>query len=389
MAGQDDSHYRPGRGLPHYLLSRNYDTSSTDSDGASRIFASSSASMTSNKESDCSSVLQIPRTFSYMSTSSSFTWSDTNSISSAPSTFQYEASQASRSINDDTRTLRNETPIHSTSEASSTSLKQSASSMSFLSDVYTASTFLTNAKNPDVNITSNWNYNSAISTRPEDMFPPYVPIFSDNEIKLLHKEAEPSGLYLISFFALHFHTLLSDAMVVNDVEDRAAATVNDVIPKTISYDACCLFGDETVGNCGHTSRREIWSFVKHRSVPLLSNIDHYGWSQECVTFAYLSELDIRSYLKNNGTISKKEDDNLIMNEKNLIANRLLRKNILVDNSMRICPRHRGAYGIDWCNRTTVCHHPDHGPSYSLSVKDCRRAKLNVCLKIEGFPIGGR
>ena len=31
------SHYHPGRGLPPHLLSRNYETSSTDTDGASRI----------------------------------------------------------------------------------------------------------------------------------------------------------------------------------------------------------------------------------------------------------------------------------------------------------------------------------------------------------------
>ena len=108
MAGQDASRYQPSRGLPPYLLSRNYADSSTDNDGASKIFAASSCSMTSNKDSDCSSVSHVPHTFSYMSTSSSFTWSDTTSISTAPSTFEYQTSNVSRLTDDETRTLRSE-----------------------------------------------------------------------------------------------------------------------------------------------------------------------------------------------------------------------------------------------------------------------------------------
>lgn len=271
MAGQDHSNYRPGRGLPHYLLSRNYETSSTDSDGASRIFASSSGSMTSNKESDSSSVLQIPRTFSYMSTSSSLTWSDTTSISLGPSTFQYEPSNANRSRNDETQTLRNETFIHPTSEASSGSMQKSVSRMSFASGAYTGHVFSDNTKDYDVNITSNWKNNSAISTRPEDMFPPYVSIFSDNESELLHEEAESSGVYLISFFALHFLTLLSDTMVVNDVENQAVDTTDYVIPRIIKYNECCLFGDKTVGACDQASRRELWSANDFGNILILSN----------------------------------------------------------------------------------------------------------------------
>jgi hypothetical protein len=118
-------------------------------------------------------------------------------------------------------------------------------------------------------------------------------------------------------------------------------------------------------------------------------IDHYGWSQGCVTFAYLSELDIRSYLKQNGIISKKEDDNIVMNEKNLIANRLFLKNILVNDIMRICPKHRSSFGIDWFHKKTTCHHPDHNSSNRSALKDCRPVNLTTCLKVEGFPIGGR
>ena len=103
------THYYPGRGLPPYLLSRNYETSNTDNDEASGIFASSSCSTTSDKETDASSVLSLPRAFSYMRTSSSFTWSDTTSISTAPCTFESSTSSVRRSIDAETQTLRNET----------------------------------------------------------------------------------------------------------------------------------------------------------------------------------------------------------------------------------------------------------------------------------------
>ena len=102
------SHYYPGRGLPLYLLSRNYETSGTDNDGTSRIFALSSCSTTSDTETDASSILSLPLTFSYMSTSSSFSSSDTTSISTAPNTFEYSTSSTERSIDDETRTLRSE-----------------------------------------------------------------------------------------------------------------------------------------------------------------------------------------------------------------------------------------------------------------------------------------
>ncbi|CAF2613025.1 unnamed protein product [Rotaria sp. Silwood2] len=204
MAGQDA---QPGRGLPPYLLSRNYADSSTDSDGASRIFAASSCSMTSDKDSDCSSVSHMPRTFSYMSTSSSFTWSDTTSISTAPSTFQYETSSMSHSIDDETRTLRSEafsTGIESLSsnsgvgpiyEASSGSMQKTTPSNFSRSDLYTGPVCLTNTNNFNANISSAWDFNAPASSRPEDMFTPYVPIFSNIDNERHHERNESSGLY--------------------------------------------------------------------------------------------------------------------------------------------------------------------------------------------------
>ena len=36
-----------------------------------------------------------------------------------------------------------------------------------------------------------------------------------------------------------------------------------------------------------------------------------------------------------------------------------------------------------------CHHPDHEPGLHSYTSDCRQASLATCLKIEGFPGGGR
>ena len=189
MVGQDVSRYQPGRGLPPYLLSRNYADSSTDSDRASRIFAASSCSMTSDKDSDCSSVSHMSHTFSYMSTSSSFTWSDTTSISTAKSTFEYQTSNVSRLTDDEARTLRSEAlsmdkkslssyyGTCSSNKASSASAETTLSRNSFMNDVYTGPFFLNKSNDYGTNITSEWDYNSAPVSRPEDMFTSYVNSF--------------------------------------------------------------------------------------------------------------------------------------------------------------------------------------------------------------------
>ena len=177
-------------------------------------------------------------------------------------------------------------------------------------------------------------------------------------------------------------------MTTDEVETQST-TVNMEIPANINYDECCLFGDKTVHTCGQNAKRECYRLVNSMLYMFCYQIDHYDWSRECVTFAYLSELDIRSYLKQNKVISKKEDDNIVVNEKNLIANRLIRKSILVEDNMKICPKHRSSFGIDWFSRNTMCHHPEHDSGHNSAMKDCRRVKLTTCLKIEGFPIGGR
>jgi len=118
-------------------------------------------------------------------------------------------------------------------------------------------------------------------------------------------------------------------------------------------------------------------------------LDYTDWTTECISFAQLAQRDIRHYLKRLRVITNKEEDSIIMNEKNLIANRLLLKNIFVDDSMSICPKHRSSFGVDWRDVKSRCHHPDHDSKHRQQVSDCRRASLAMCSKIQSFPVGGR
>ncbi|CAF3696601.1 unnamed protein product, partial [Rotaria sp. Silwood1] len=113
------------------------------------------------------------------------------------------------------------------------------------------------------------------------------------------------------------------------------------------------------------------------------------WPSICITFAALKDIDIRSYLKRKNVISKKEEDDVIVNERNLIANGLSSLNIFIEDSISICPKHRSSYGINWRDTKSVRHHPDHDPKRRPSARDCRRANIITCSKIERFPVGGR
>ena len=115
----------------------------------------------------------------------------------------------------------------------------------------------------------------------------------------------------------------------------------------------------------------------------------YDWPLECISFADLTQRDIRPYLNHVRVISIIEEDNIIINEKTLIANRLLSKNILVDDSMGICPKHRSSFGIHWYDVASLCSHSDHTSKQHSSTANCRRAKLPIYSRIDGFPIGGR
>ncbi|CAF4225837.1 unnamed protein product [Rotaria magnacalcarata] len=295
MAGKDSSRYQPGLGLPPYLLSRNYADSSTDSDGASRIFAASNCSITSDKDTESSSVSHMPRTFSYMSTSSSFTWSDTTSISTTPSTFQYETSSASRSIDDETRTVRSETfsmgienpscsnatgPIY---EDSSATVAPVVSSIAVGAGLFFGALCLANTNESNNYISPAWDYNAPAVSRVEDMFTPYVSVLSNDDNQSHHGQNESS-----------------DEMATENVQIVPNTTNNVRMAANISYNECCLSGDATIHECGPTTRH------------------HYGWSQGCVTFAYLSELDIRSVASQHTTESE-----FVINDQRARMNRIL------------------------------------------------------------------
>ncbi|CAF2059693.1 unnamed protein product [Rotaria magnacalcarata] len=249
MAGKDSSRYQPGLGLPPYLLSRNYADSSTDSDGASRIFAASNCSITSDKDTESSSVSHMPPTFSYMSTSSSFTWSDTTSISTTPSTFQYETSSASRSIDDETRTVRSETfsmgienpscsnatgPIY---EDSSATVAPVVSSIAVGAGLFFGALCLANTNESNNYISPAWDYNAPAVSRVEDMFTPYVSVLSNDDNQSHHGQNESS-----------------DEMATENVQIVPNTTNNVRMAANISYNECCLSGDTTIHECGPTTR---------------------------------------------------------------------------------------------------------------------------------------
>ena len=114
-----------------------------------------------------------------------------------------------------------------------------------------------------------------------------------------------------------------------------------------------------------------------------------NWSTECISFESLNEISVEEYLIRRGIISNKQRNDIRISEKDLIANRLRLKNIFIDNGMVICPKHRASFGIGWCDQNSLCHHPEHNPYQPPNPKDCRRANLIICQKIEGFPFGGK
>ena len=97
----------------------------------------------------------------------------------------------------------------------------------------------------------------------------------------------------------------------------------------------------------------MWTFGTEYEILAISNIllinfhlGYFQWRSECYKFENLAKSDIRQYLKRIGVIKKLDEDMTIVNEKNLIANRLIGKNILVDKTMSICAKHRSSFGID-------------------------------------------
>ena len=100
-------------------------------------------------------------------------------------------------------------------------------------------------------------------------------------------------------------------------------------------------------------------------------------------------IPVEEYLINKRIITDQQRGRVILSERNLLVNSLQIKGIAIHNNMFICPKHRNTFGIGWLDRSNVCHHPDHAIHKHSKPKDCRRANLLMCSRIDRFPIGGR
>ncbi|CAF0935152.1 unnamed protein product [Didymodactylos carnosus] len=110
-------------------------------------------------------------------------------------------------------------------------------------------------------------------------------------------------------------------------------------------------------------------------------LDNRDWPLGLVKFSSLEQNDIRQYLKHLGAVKHvDDDDDKIMNERNLITNRLERLNIIADDTTSICPKHRSSLGIGWF-QSKQCYHPDHDPKSPAHSADCRPASLDVSSSI--------
>lgn len=50
-------------------------------------------------------------------------------------------------------------------------------------------------------------------------------------------------------------------MITDEVETEPNTTTNPTIVENINYNECCLFGDETVNECGPTASRESYRLM--------------------------------------------------------------------------------------------------------------------------------
>ncbi|CAF2086444.1 unnamed protein product, partial [Rotaria magnacalcarata] len=182
----------------------------------------------------------------------------------------------------------------------------------------------------------------------------------DTDVSIISKSFDTSSLNVssvyntpdrLSFveqnsFQYESRTLMNSDPVPTDNHDHILRSVKLLLH---NYGKCCLWGNSRVTMCGNSSP------------------NYSGWSCTCVTFSALKDIDIRSYLK---------------------TNRIRSLYIFIDDSMSFCPKHRSSYGIDWYDSKSTCHHLGHNSKHRPSARDCRRANITTCSKIEGFPVGG-
>ncbi|CAF4389073.1 unnamed protein product [Rotaria sp. Silwood2] len=197
-----------------------------------------------------------------------------------------------------------------------------------------ASGFMT-SNNGSMNECGKYDFDPECCTVPEHMFPHYVPYHLDDE-EVQRRDESPEKMDI-------------------DATEDSIIILPDPVLEAVNYEQCYYF----------------------------------QWKPRCLTFQNLAQSDIREHLKRLGVVKNIAEDNIIVNERNLIVHRLLGKNVLVDDAMSICPKHRSSFGVDWCDVVSKCNHPDHDPKHRPSASDCRRASLALCSKIEGFQIGGR
>ena len=183
----------PGRGLPAYLLSRNYETMRDDSDGASRILNSSSCSIMSNRDTYSNSTTQFSQNPSYLNLSSSCTGTDKTSFLIVPSTFEYMTSSMNNSIDKEAGTHKRENnsnnreclwschSAHSINEGESLFNDKSVTNNYSMVSVCSRPFCLTKDYDDNISSNNNWEQNSNAVGSAEMMFPPYVSICSGIE----------------------------------------------------------------------------------------------------------------------------------------------------------------------------------------------------------------
>jgi hypothetical protein len=238
MVDQNNSGYVGGRGLPFYLLDRanTEDTSSIPSG-----FFSLSESSVCGRPNTCSNI-----------ESNSFQFKRSGDMS-----FGYDEPDEARTIRSGNRLNLNSTYLMGTVQerVHEVSILSSLSLLNISADIPVC---LTKDEHYNTSILSNDNYDSNGSVEPENMFPPYVRLFSDNESELEQKRQSNNngGVFnivnetVVSFAILD---LTGSEKVKGDNGRDNSNRVEIILPK---YNECCLWDNSCVSACGDTSHRK-------------------------------------------------------------------------------------------------------------------------------------
>lgn len=191
MANQATTH-KLGRGLPPYLLCRYNSASTVYSDGASGIFQSSIATV-STRGTSCSSI-----SIDTCSTSSTCTWSNEtgcNALSKVLNSTELEtnSSRSVFSVNEETKTIRsicgsiddgNETinnTDHLNDSINQENNEDSVNVITLKSIPMIIAPFLVHYNKESMDVHDNNNFVSNVYTDPERMFSSSVPLLDQDE----------------------------------------------------------------------------------------------------------------------------------------------------------------------------------------------------------------